>query len=1186
MQNVLDGAPLAQSRELEELRNLALVVPENRSPFAFNLVSAMPTAGTVLEAADNMCVVESWWIDIGPKKTFNGSIRKRLRVVSVVGLDIELGDELGSTLFSFVGATDIFRLEIRARKISVTGRFHIPGADIVLRAHTIAFLGNGRIETSPKPERASVESGNFGEAGQSAGDIQLFAKVLKEDSADQVRFVANGAPGIDGKPGTQPPPRDRIACVDMSNVAAVARQLLTIVSESEVNMNDITDLERAVKASAETVGVVGVLLIVTGTGREEARAFINDHAAEIHRRPVTQAATNDLFSTIRNRVVLGKDGEDASSGMPGSGGDGGNVRLSRADGHRFNSYQARLEPGTGGRTGAVPGGLPSVPTSPIAVQITLRPKAHRTPTIVIDMGPDKEGGPVQRDKDARPTRPYRPGKLQPAREGKYGKWGTLETIQDADCEWLDAAVLQKLLRYCRSGLDHAFTANSPGSAMRRAVDMKSKIREAIAPYSFLLDPAQREAMLAATPMQSRPRLMQIALCASDLQNLVNVLDAECDSFGNPLGWLPRLEVAESLSSWRRLFATEVRLLTHAAIGAGLARVERMDAASIQASQGIVEEELRASVEMVSLSQRKIAELSDEAATVDREIAGIETQLNSLHNAAANETTEQEQIQLIFSAAFSLLSALTKVIPVGQPLLGTVGGILFDEIAAVDLRAGFSLQRFGALIEKAATATKDDSVLDQIATFSTRPLQKNLDAIRSDLERVSSERAASDRQTEVDERTRFFESSPTRAQWQAFVRERALVRTESEQSAKLDSARKSTKEALSKTSDLSVAAGTFIKGLSGFFATVDTESEEYKSRVQMLLTSKYGGELRELLNAVSRTNERKRAIAIALQGEMVRLSDGLARIESAGAAATELTDRSLSSAITGSAAMEPLYNGLFDRSRRRLQDLCYFFQKAYQYHQLADVDQDFYELHRLAEHALSASSNTSNTADPVESLQKSLEAATSNLQNAMEGSLSIIAQSLYKQSQHKAAPKTTRTLLYLPQRAIERLRDGQLATISVVEDLLKQPYRNLVDARLEEVGAIRFNGELPAADNGGRATLRLVIRAEREQIIQDTNNRVFRFVQAPTDDPIEWSFYTTRSEGDSVIFEAEEVSARMMRLREKLEFGSDNLTLRPFAPSLFSRLSIWFEVIGANRQAIPELHSLALDLTISRAQNKG
>jgi hypothetical protein len=385
---------------------------------------------------------------------------------------------------------------------------------------------------------------------------------------------------------------------------------------------------------------------------------------------------------IADRVRVGDpgarpgNGADATpAGMPGDGGAGGELRT------RVPVPQAQVDlsggaPGARGdrRTGGDPGS-PN-PACHIRRIRFYRETEFKDMTRLVGIGTEYQVFnrlEAARGLDAEP--------LGPAAPGAAG--GVTELPADGE-PWLHPYAVQAVLAHAR---DAYVTGN---------LEVTRAILQ-----------AWREHLEAYRPPAELSPLAE--QCRTEIETLIHRIDANRDYFGNPAGWVPMLSLEANFRNYENAVRTAMEVLYLAYWVQARAGSREAAAAALRQAVARADADVQAAAAEYRDLQRLIPQLQDQASGISRDLARAEAEIAAMEQrllARARDHLEDQARVPFWKQALRVVSTACRVIPVYQPVLGSVGTGLellsnidtnapLDTIRRVgDLSREFSAARFG------------------------------------------------------------------------------------------------------------------------------------------------------------------------------------------------------------------------------------------------------------------------------------------------------------------------------------------------------------------------------------------------------------------------------------------------------------------------------------------------------------
>lgn len=366
------------------------------------------------------------------------------------------------------------------------------------------------------------------------------------------------------------------------------------------------------------------------------------------------------------------NGTDAlAPGAPGKGGNGGGLTTNRP------ALAGRIEQ-TAGAPGTLaaeryPGGTAGTPTSCAKYKVTLWHNVFGTNNASTET---KENGnhTSKAGKDATGSHAIR---------GNDGKNDT-GAVENA---WLHPLGVQATLGYARDlfiagdGLGAAALLGSYQSALTLPMPPGPEWRGSAARWTA----AQGE-------------------IASMLQRAWGNLDY----FGNSGGFAPLLSLAGTIKLYQDETERALRTLLVTGWITGRERDTKASARALGESLDLLNQDTQQTAGQVTRAQDEVASVTQQINTLEQELASIGNQLGELRTKllarAENDLRTKAQIKF----AIKMAAAITQVIPVGQPVLGTLGNlasVAADFVDGDESKTPDTLSKMGDVLTKAREAEK-------------------------------------------------------------------------------------------------------------------------------------------------------------------------------------------------------------------------------------------------------------------------------------------------------------------------------------------------------------------------------------------------------------------------------------------------------------------------------------------------
>jgi hypothetical protein len=641
------------------------------------------------------------------EKAFNGiegMVTRKIRISGVKlvwdqyatgdsGMD---GEEVSKRLFDYSGSSDIELLEMFADEVVIKSPLVFPQTNVWICARKLIFEGTGSINTTPldyqtnaytperdasgRPVATSREiRAKDGAKGQPGGNITLClpdrADITVSDFTTK-RFIMVGGRGQDGEDGGYlnytPKPDQRAIAGDASYLSlslgpAHVTQLLNWPSDWRFPDNWEDDFRKytVVYVKLDCYNDSVIAAIGGGKGQRGARHFEEEAGQRLW-----PGGVPDAFP----------------SGKGGDGGDSGQLRSFLPWGSLVDGKTGKPAETWHWRQISEPsGGLPgsSKPMPPRRPQFTTD---SSNPFVFMHMdlvrstpGWESTRQPAQSTEKC----PFNilEGKGQPGQQtGNRGSESKrhhpiistevtnfpvspseaerAELLKRYPLAWPNALVVEPVLRFARDAY------------LNGQRDEAKKILEV---YRSVIDWVPATARTAA-----------LAGHATEITTLLSQIRDNLDFYGNPPGWLPRLSLLSNLQLFMADQINAVGLLYYAyKLGHTWDQVQN-EAQLLKATR----QALSQAVELAKQSFKEGLDLLNssgkELADVQQQAKEIGNQIVRLNQTITEKAKDKAKEQAILQGLCGLASGLCKVIPVGQPYLGSAGDALFQPLGNIDL----------------------------------------------------------------------------------------------------------------------------------------------------------------------------------------------------------------------------------------------------------------------------------------------------------------------------------------------------------------------------------------------------------------------------------------------------------------------------------------------------------------------
>ena len=386
-----------------------------------------------------------------------------------------------------------------------------------------------------------------------------------------------------------------------------------------------------------------------------------------------------LFDMTNGQGQRGQDGwptngQDAlEPGRPGSGGNGGSWVSNGRD------LIARLD-----NTAAGPGDTaPDCPGGAAGTPIT---STHYHVTIHFDL--DNET--VKGEDELKETRTTKAGigYTAKASTGGSGKSAEPKTI-DIPNAWVHPLQLESVLRYARD----AFLAE--------ARDDLSKL---LVPYEAALAAPRPTSTEKSIPW-TEDDAAQWNSAQAEVASMLHRLRTQLDYFGNPAGYMPFL----SLQATMRLYDLETKDALRTLLLAKWVADESNKAQSAANAFGSAIEQTNKDTarvaEQLVQSEARMASIDHELTSLESRLTTLSTKLNTLRTELFTEAGDNLQKKAAIKFGVKMAAAICQVVPVGQPVLGTIGKLASFAADIQEEGTPDTLSKMGDTIKKARDSAK-------------------------------------------------------------------------------------------------------------------------------------------------------------------------------------------------------------------------------------------------------------------------------------------------------------------------------------------------------------------------------------------------------------------------------------------------------------------------------------------------
>ncbi|HEX5709570.1 MAG TPA: hypothetical protein VFX96_19985 [Pyrinomonadaceae bacterium] len=370
-----------------------------------------------------------------------------------------------------------------------------------------------------------------------------------------------------------------------------------------------------------------------------------------------------------------ESGTDAvAAGVPGNAGDGGGFTTNV---EALKRCFTNLGGTAGEKQRDYSGGAAGTPTSAGKYKLKMFYNWNGTDNA------DKELNKT----DSRETKKGADSKSQGASKAK-GKTPAPEVIAESNA-WVHPLSLQKALEYARD----LFLGGGREEAEAMLVDYDAALAQDFPKLTGVWDATSEVHWTAAQ---------------SEVASMLTRLRGHLDYFGNAAGYTPLLSLAASV----KLYANESERALKLLLLAGWVDAEERNATDAAAALGdainAANEETMQAAEQVTTAEAKIDSVTSSIESIKTELNSLSKDLGILRTSllAKAERDLQRQGQIRF--AIKMAATICQVVPVGQPVLGTIGklgSVAASFVGGKPEDAPDTISKMGGVLTKASDAAK-------------------------------------------------------------------------------------------------------------------------------------------------------------------------------------------------------------------------------------------------------------------------------------------------------------------------------------------------------------------------------------------------------------------------------------------------------------------------------------------------
>jgi hypothetical protein len=690
---------------------------------------------------------------------FNGLDNREVRDVEIAGATLRWssGNQILAGYYGENNATDIRSLTIFCDRMQVEDNLRFPRTNVTIYARELVFKGIGRIDTTPLPPVGRAKSKYLtqdpddltktdipadqdgkptytaadGRKGEPGGNITVYAREARYEEAGAsgnweggygVRFICRGGKGQQGEAGglkayvrgndKQPEkygPASTVTAADVKT-AFEAEDVFKNLKCSVFRWPGDVDEPGKIPNSPWKDPKVSVVSVSVFAGTHDAFGTSVSHVRRLYLPSREHSDLLQWDGQDSNTSRWGCNGRDAyPGGWPGDGGNGGALKL-------ITEKPTNIAPCLG------PAGEAGDPSEPRYGDV-VNPRSVHLKLVIFDKNRAPEMQVSSRDGPQGKEAFGRAGKPPPARRRDYlevgddyyvsnegmfktrpttRQYGSEERSQKSDLAWAQPAAMAAVLSYARTAFRNGF---------------RKEAADAIAPY-YVLSVAQPGAVAQCSA--------EVRMAFASMTTLYDNLVLDLDYYGNPPGWVPRLNALSNLSVLKTV--REAAYETYYFADKMLREAQELEDVrdTAEKAKAALKGEMEAARRKVRQAYDELPRALQRLNDVQMQVIGVGEEIAALRNEATIRSKDKAMQQRFFSAAMQLVDGIAKSVPIGQPFLGAAGSV-FGAASKIDWTAEKPL-------ETARTALDDLS--QQVTTFVTDKKDAVVAAVTSGLDGVA------------------------------------------------------------------------------------------------------------------------------------------------------------------------------------------------------------------------------------------------------------------------------------------------------------------------------------------------------------------------------------------------------------------------------------------------------------------
>ncbi len=195
---------------------------------------------------------------------------------------------------------------------------------------------------------------------------------------------------------------------------------------------------------------------------------------------------------------------------------------------------------------------------------------------------------------------------------------------------------------------------------------------------------------------------------SEVASMQQRLRGHLDYFGNAAGYMPLLSLQGSIKLYEEETRRALRTLLLVSWIGARERETKETAHALGEAVVTLNDDTRGAADLVVTSEVRISETTKRMDSLEQELNSLGNQLEILRNNLLSKAQNNLQLQAQIKFSIRIAAAICQVIPVGQPVLGTIGslaGVASDFVGGDESKTPDTISKMGDVMTKAREAAK-------------------------------------------------------------------------------------------------------------------------------------------------------------------------------------------------------------------------------------------------------------------------------------------------------------------------------------------------------------------------------------------------------------------------------------------------------------------------------------------------